>query len=194
MKINNIETQNFGSRKIPRYLYHITDSQSFAKIKDTGKIKKSIYTLDFEKPAVFLFELKNLTKRWNKNYKWYNNNLAEELLFQCAHNLPNIVILKIPVAKLIKNDLRIRSLRELLSSSKNTDHVTSGAPASQSKKYKTKKEPIEYIYPHEISFNDVETFGHADNYSSILNKKGLKGVLAELFSGQPEEKCINLLK
>ena len=42
---------------------------SLCLIKDTGKIKKSIYTLDFEQPAVFLFELKNFTKRWNKNNK-----------------------------------------------------------------------------------------------------------------------------
>lgn len=194
MRIDNIQKQNFGSRKIPRYLYHITDTRSLAKIKECGKIKKSNFTLDFETPAVFLFELKNLTKRWGKNKKWNNNNLAEDLLMQCSHFSPNLILLKVPVTKLEKENLRIRCLGALFCDSKNTPHITKGAPAEKSKIYKARKEAIEYLYTQEIDFNNVEVLGCANNFISILRDKKLKGVLTEFFKGQPEEKCINLLK
>lgn len=199
MEINNIVQQsiqqsNFGSRKVPRYLYHLTDSKSIAQIQQSGKIQRSNFTLGLNFSAVFLFELKNLTKRWGCSRDWSYNNLAKDLFSQCAHGTLSLILIRIPVDKLKKEDLRIRNLNRLFGSNTNNYHVKEGAPATESKLYKARKKAIEYLYPHEIPVDDIEVLGSVENFRHLLRKNGIKGVLSELFQNQPEEKCIKTLQ
>ena len=59
--------------------------------------------------GVFATELTNLFKRWRLNKSWGNDSLQEKLLSQIAKGSEDIVILKIPTAKLNQDLLRIRS-------------------------------------------------------------------------------------
>lgn len=185
--------ENFTSRKVPRYLYHLTSIEGLKKIQESNAIKTTNFTLGLNYPAVFLFELKNFTKNYTSQKDWGFTNLAFDLLSQCAHNTLSLVLMRIPVGKLDKNKLKIRNLNELLKSSRNTYHTMEGAPAQYAKRYKAKRKSIEYIYPQEIPFKEVEVLGSVENYRQILRKQKLKGLLLELFKGQPEENCIKTL-
>lgn len=193
MKIKSTP-ENFRSRKFPRYLYHLTTTEGLKKIQESKAIKPSDFTLGLNYPAVFLFELKNYTKNWGVKKDWNYNNLAKDLLSQCAHDTLTLALIRVPVDKLDKNRLRIRCLNELFSSNKKTYHIMEGSPAKYSKLYKGRKKALEYIYPEEIKTKDIEVLGSVENFRQTLRKLKLKGLLLKLFKGQPEEKLINELK
>ena len=138
-------------------------------------------------------DLKNFTKRWGVNKDWSYNNLAKDLFSQCAHGSLTLSLLRIPVEKLNKDKLRVRCLNELFRSSRNTYHTMEGTPARYNKRYTTKGKALEYIYLQEIDAKDVEVLGSVENFREILRKKNLKGLLLELFKGEPEENCIKTL-
>lgn len=185
---------NFYSRKVPRYLYHLTSTDCLNKIKESGKIKIAPDTLGFKKSGIFLLELENFAKYWKPNKDWDFNNLAYDLLKQCSNGTMTLSLIRIPVDKLDKNILRIRSLNKLFRANERSLHETEGISATESKKYKAKKNAIEYIYPKEININNIEILGSIENYRNILRKKRLSGLLLELLKDQPEENCIKSLQ
>ena len=194
MEINAYSKISFSSKKIPRYLYHLTDPMSAEKILKDGRILKSDFTLGFREKAVFLFDLKNFTKRWNRNKIWEGNDLAKDLLIHCSNDSLNLTLLRIPTDKLKKEDLRIRNLNHLFKLMKKTKHVKEGAPATESKRYKARKLAIEYLYPHEIDACNIDVLGTVEYFRNVYRKESLKGVFLKMFENQPEINCIKTLQ
>ena len=138
--------------------------------------------------------LQNLTKRWKHCKDWSYNNLAKDLMSHCAHGTLSLTLMRIPVNKLKKEDLRIRSLNQLFRKDSSQLHIEAGAPATESKRFKARKNAIEYIYPYEINTKDIEILGCVENFREIIRKESLKGLLLRLYKNQPELICIKTLQ
>lgn len=121
-KVLNLGTK-YGKHKVPRFIYHMTNKTNYESMLRDGFIKTSPdVTLG---RGVFATELTNLFKRWRLNKSWGNDSLQEKLLSQIAKGSDDIVILKIPTAKLNQDLLRIRSQNTLFkfSSSEETQRI-----------------------------------------------------------------------
>ena len=98
--------RTFGKHKIPRFIYHMTNKGNYESIVQDGVIKTTLDGLLGK--GVFTTELTNLFKRWRSSNSWQNVSLQEKLIEQVAKGQDEIVILKIPTAKLDSNKLIIR--------------------------------------------------------------------------------------
>lgn len=109
----------YGKHKVPRFIYHMTTKKNYESMLKDGFIKTSPdATLG---RGVFATELTNLFKRWRLNKSWGNNSLQERLISQIAKGSDDIVMLKIPTAKLNQDLLRIRSQNILFNWSNSDD-------------------------------------------------------------------------
>lgn len=103
-----------GKHKIPRYIYHITNSRSYKSMIETGVIKGSLWDDFIGEKAVFATELQNLFKCWGKkSHPSRPHTLQENLILQTARGQDGIVILRIPTSKLDSDKLFIRSQNRL---------------------------------------------------------------------------------
>ena len=99
-----------GKHKIPRYIYHLTNSRSYKSMIETGVIKASPWDDFIGEKAVFATDLQNLFKCWGKrSHPSRPNTLQENLILQTARGQDGIVILRIPTSKLDSDKLFIRS-------------------------------------------------------------------------------------
>ena len=148
-----------------------------------------------------MFDLKNFTKRWcNTGFKFDKTNpfsLAKGLLLKSASNNSDIVVLKIPTKDLPLDKLKCRT--QDITSNISDFHASNGDFAVRQKHYTRKKQPIEYIFQESIPMSSVQKIGEANTGTTLENitedtykKFDIKQILAHLFKGQPEEKCINL--
>ena len=79
-------------------------------------------------------------------------------------------------------------------------HLNGFTPATESKKYTTKKEAIEYIYQDNIPIDIVEQIGNIVNIPLLRTRQEVpykelgKNILERALKGTNEEKAIHLLK
>lgn len=99
-------SQTVGKHKIPRFIYHITSRDNYEKILQSRYLKLSEAD-NFSGSGIFMLELENFFKHW-KNVEVKNQSIIKALLGQTAHDAKDLVILKIPTAKLDSKKLFIR--------------------------------------------------------------------------------------
>lgn len=191
-----------GRRNLPRYLYHVTTENNYQQMLKDGYIKGH-HDLDSSShlSGVFLFDLKNFSKRWTTMGLDWGDKLftfAKGLIMQASKDDSNIVVLKIPTRTLSQRKLKCRN--QLTDSE---THSTYGDFATNQKHYTRKKKAIEYINEENIPIQNVTKIGEAsvgfnlhkamDNLSeNIFDKIDVKKILQNLFKNTPEGKCINL--
>lgn len=207
-KIANILTNcpttdtQLGRRNLPRYLYHITTENNYQQMLKDGYIKGH-HDLDLSThlSGVFLFDLKNFSKRWTTmGIDWGDKlfTFAKGLIMQASKDDSNLVVLKISTKTLSQNKLKCRNQ---LTDSKT--HNTYGDFATNQKHYTRKKNAIEYINEGNIPIQNVTKIGEAnvgfnlhkamENLSeNIFDKIDVKKILQNLFKNTPEEKSINI--
>ena len=192
-----------GRRNLPRYLYHITTENNYQQMLKDGYIKGH-HDLDLNThlSGVFLFDLKNFSKRWTTmGIDWGDKlfTFAKGLIMQASKDDSNLVILKISTKTLSQNKLKCRNQ---LTDSKT--HNTYGDFATNQKHYTRKKNAIEYINEGNIPIQNVTKIGEAnvgfnlhkamENLSeNIFDKIDVKKILQNLFKNSPEEKSINII-
>lgn len=167
------QSVNFGSKtKKVQYLYHLTTRENYEKIKTSGlKLSKDKYA----KKGIFMLDLKNLLTQWQHCLvgKTKNTPLDENLMGQISKGNPNadVVLLRIPIKKLDKKHLKIRSQNELFEnlevngdlkeSAKNNKelmrHIKGETPISEARKHGG--EALEFIYSDKISAEDIKKIG-----------------------------------
>lgn len=191
-----------GRRNLPRYLYHITTENNYQQMLKDGYIKGH-HDLDLNThlSGVFLFDLKNFSKRWTTmGIDWGEKlfTFAKGLIMQASKDDSNLVVLKISTKTLSQNKLKCRNQ---LTDSKT--HNTYGDFATNQKHYTRKKNAIEYINEGNIPIQNVTKIGEAnvgfnlhkamENLSeNIFDKIDVKKILQNLFKNTPEEKSINI--
>ena len=191
-----------GRRNLPRYLYHITTENNYQQMLKDGYIKGH-HDLDLSThlSGVFLFDLKNFSKRWTTMGIDLGDKLftfAKGLIMQASKDDSNLVVLKISTKTLSQNKLKCRNQ---LTDSKT--HNTYGDFATNQKHYTRKKNAIEYINEGDIPIQNVTKIGEAnvgfnlhkamENLSeNIFDKIDVKKILQRLFKNTSEEKCINI--
>lgn len=192
-----------GRRNLPRYLYHITTENNYQQMLKDGYIKGH-HDLDLNThlSGVFLFDLKNFSKRWTTmGIDWGDKlfTFAKGLIMQASKDDSNLVVLKISTKTLSQNKLKCRNQ---LTDSKT--HNTYGDFATNQKHYTRKKNAIEYINEGNIPIQNVTKIGEAnvgfnlhkamENLSeNIFDKIDVKKILQNLFKNTPEEKSINII-
>lgn len=208
-KIANILTNcpttdtQLGRRNLPRYLYHITTENNYQQMLKDGYIKGH-HDLDLNThlSGVFLFDLKNFSKRWTTmGIDWGDKlfTFAKGLIMQASKDDSNLVVLKISTKTLSQNKLKCRNQ---LTDSKT--HNTYGDFATNQKHYTRKKNAIEYINEENIPIQNVTKIGEAnvgfnlhkamENLSeNIFDKIDVKKILQNLFKNTPEEKSLNII-
>ena len=206
MQISNTVTEKsiFTSKgkKIPRYLYHVTNEKNYNSIMKDGVIKTSHDSyLESNLNGVFLFDLKNFLKHWCNT--WFSVSeglisLSQALFSRSAYREPKIVVLRIPTKNLDTKNLRCRVE---LDDEMPEAHILNGDTALNQKHYTRNKRPIEYIYQKVIPADIVKKVGNAnidaivdnmletntysrDNYS--------RQILKQLFKSNPEEKAVSI--
>lgn len=127
-KINNDasamnSSKIFGKHKIPRFLYHITSKENYTKMLSDGYIIPKDKDLFIQKPAVYFTDITNLLKRWSRAKDNGGGNILYMLLDHCKGSVGpdknDIVILKIPTAKLEQEKLKIRSQNRFMAKADN---------------------------------------------------------------------------
>ena len=106
-------SKTVGKHKIPRFIYHMTNKKNYESMIKDGIIRTSRDGLLGK--GVFTTELTNFFKCWRKCKSWGDTSLQEKLLGQVAKGSDEIVIIRIPTAKLDPNKLIIRSQNKLFS-------------------------------------------------------------------------------
>lgn len=206
---NNI---SFQSRKVPRYIYHLTNQKAYTEMCNDGFIRCSENDPYLDKPGVFAIELTNFFKRWKHNKDWDETaeTLQESLLrnvvrwtksFNEAKN--QLVILKIPTDALTPEKLKIRSQNEFFRFKINRTkkshpnmHLRGYTPATKSRLYKNRKEAIEYIYQDSIPIEIVTPIGNRVNIPTLRQSTDFnsenppKSILTHLLEGTPESKAL----
>ena len=176
-----------GKHKIPRYLYHITPSKNIGAIKTEGL---STTEDDLFGEGIFLFDIANFLKFWNKNNK--NMNYAEQLLKYIGRNNTDVSLLRVNTENLDKTDIVIRNQETLFEvnnkysdinniydaynkkeiSDSLMDEISIGLPAVVANQFDRKKLPIEYIYDKGISPLNIRLLGRTNfDYQKINIKK-----------------------
>jgi hypothetical protein len=189
----------YRSKEIPRFLYTITTKANYESMCKDGYIRPAQDILRPKMQGIFLFDLRNLTKRWTSNSFFRTQNFITQLFLALTDKSKDLVVLKVPTKNLDK-PLKIRSLNYLF---KNCDrirtdvHLDYGIGAYMQKHYTQHKEPIEYIYKENIPITQVEKIGEVfieDVKKLSRGELKVKNVLSQLFSGTPQHKTIEQMK
>lgn len=198
-----------GRRNLPRYLYHITNKANYEKILQEGVIKAAHDTApETNLSGVFMFDLKNFTKRWcHMGFDIGTNSgenlltLAKALFIKSSSKSSDIVVLRIPTRNLPLDKLKCR----MQSAYESLSHAFNGDAATRQKHYTRKRQAVEYIFQDDIPVNNIQKAGEANtgiiledmmtddmSMHSSYKKLNPKEILSNLFKGQPEEKCIQI--
>ncbi len=209
MKIT-FNNQNFEHKKIPRYIYHLTNEHAYNSMLQDGFIRTSEFDPYVKKQGVHLIELSNFIKFWKEHDDWGKNNetlqksllrIAVRWIHSFFEEKNNLVILKIPTASLDFDKLKIRSQHEFFKFKysdnpyrRTNPHLEGFTPASESRKYNNRKEAIEYIYQSIIPINITERIGNTVNVPSLKNNQHNieKEILTRAFEGTPESKTVEI--
>lgn len=220
MQINNQPQQqniNFGSKKVPRNIYHLTSNANYKSMLADGFISKSGNPNYYIEKGVYALELPNFFKFWGQNKDWGYDDLQRTILRHIVKWIntgdsakSELVILKIPTAKLDKEKLAVRSLNRLFNfveankglnkaSEELQSHLTGNTPAEKAPLFKMRKEAIEYIYKDDIPMEDVEQVGNIVNIASLrkdakFRDNPVKFIMESLLKGTPESNGVDLIK
>lgn len=216
MNIHNNKI-SFGHRKIPRYIYHFTNKKNYESILKDGFIKVGDCDPYLEGKGVFAVDLQNYFKRWGFSKDW-GEQLFVSLLREVAswrksvfEGAQNLVVLRIPTAKLDLSKLKIRSQnlffrhkysgKRLQSESLSLrEHLNGFTSAKVARRFTNKKEAIEYIYQDNIPINAVEQIGNIVDVPLLRARPDVsyneigKTILKEALNGTNEAKGLHLLK
>lgn len=202
MKVPNVADlpwELYKNKELPRYLYTITTKANYESMCKDGFIKIAQDPLRPRMRGIFMFDLRNLTKRWTKNFFFRRKDMATELLVNVSDKSPELVVLKIPT-KSLEGTLRIRSLNYLF---KHCDryhmdnHLDIGLPANMQRRLTQHKEAIEYIYKDDLPIDKVEKIGELyieDKRSLNRGLLNIKDLLSKLFQGSPQHRTIEQMK
>lgn len=186
----NIKKQ-VGKHKIPRYLYHVTTKSNYESMLKTGTLRVS--NESGLGSGVFMLELQNMIKHYG-NHKGYRG--LERLLGQGRfHQDSELVLLKIPTAKLDASRLSIRDNGMPSVACIPDLTVALGDSAVSSKLYKQRKVGLEYIYPHDIPINEISVVGSAktkDLAETMSDTEALE-IWKTLTQGNPEHRAFEVL-
>lgn len=217
--INQLQQANpeFGSsKKLPRYIYHMTSKAHYESMLNDGFIKLSENKLHVDK-GVYAFDLCNFFKHWKKHKDWGYDDLQRAILRHVVHwfqsassGKGDLVILKIPTSKLDSNKLFVRSINRLFKfedsqenfnklSTSQKKHLRGETPANEAILYKRRKEAIEYIYKDNIPLENVQQIGNIVNIAALRknSKFGInpvKFIMQSLLEGTSEAKGAELIK
>ena len=103
----------YGKHKVPRFIYHLTNKETYNKILQSGELKVAQDAMLGE--GIFTLELTNFFKHWRKNKSWSMDSLQKRLIHHTRKGKSELVILKIPTEKLDHNKLFVRSQNRLFS-------------------------------------------------------------------------------
>lgn len=211
---NNIE---FGhSRKIPRYIYHMTSKANYESMLRDGYIKTSDYKLHVDK-GIYAFDLPNFYKRWGINKDWGYDDLQRIILRHIVKwtnsaqsGSSDLVILRIPTSNLDIDKLSVRSLNKLFSfeqtetffrnlGPKLQEHLAGNTPAREAPLYTRRKDAIEFIYKDNIPIENAEQIGNIVNVAELrkddkFTANPVKFIMQNLLAGTSEVKGANLMK
>lgn len=215
---NQLHNNNpvFGTKKVPRYIYHMTSKSNYDSIIQHGFIKMSEQHLHVDE-GVYAFDLINFFKRWKTHKDWGHDDLQRTILrhivkwFKSFKNKEDeLVILKIPTSKLDKEKLFVRSLNRLFKFEDSKlkfrdipyslqEHLSGNTPACEAPLYKRQKEAIEFIYKDSIPLKDTERIGNIVNVPSLRQNirfdiNPVKLIMESLLEGTQEGKGANLMK
>lgn len=212
MKISQSNSISFQSRKVPRFIYHLTNQHAYAEMCKDGFIRCSEKDPYLEHPGVFAIELRNFLKHWKHNKDWDETaELLQESVFRNAarwiksfNEAKNrLVILKIPTDSLNPEKLKIRSQNEFFRFKMNktkksypNEHLRGYTPANKSRLYKNRKEAIEYIYQDPIPIELVTPIGNSVDIPLLRKSVDFdsdnppKSILTHLLDGTPESKAL----
>ncbi len=197
-----------GSKKIPRYIYHMTTKSKYESIMRDGFIKMSGSKLNVEK-GVYAFDLCNFFNCWGKHKDWGYEDLQRIILrhivkwFSSAREgTSDLVIFKIPTANLDSEKLSIRSMNKLFkfeeSGQKISElapslqkHLRGDTPAKEAPLYKMRKEALEFIYKDDIPVENCQRIGNIVNIATLrkdlaFGVNPVKHIMQSLLSGTPE--------
>lgn len=204
------KTLKSGHRNVPRYFYHVTNKKNYENMLKDGFIKAGQDAYEESNlNGVFMFDLKNFTKRWchmgfdigeNSEEKFFT--LAKALFMKISLKSSDIVVLRIPSKELPLDKLKCRIQGGVKVSDIPLSHALNGDSAFRQKHYTRKRQPVEYIFEGNIPLDHVQKAGEANtgvifeemrqdmSGRSLYTKLKTKEILTNLFKGQPEEKCI----
>lgn len=200
MKILKQEQFNIGfeRRKVPRYVYHLTNEKAYDSILQDGFIKTSDKDAYTHKAGIFTIDLFNFFKFWGSHKDWDlgdKETLRESLLRIAAKWIKtydekkgNLVVLKIPTSSLNTDEFSIRSqnmfFRHMLKEpnppihslpEKEKNNITGRTLANSDFGKKLRKhEASEYIYFENIPANNIERIGQIVNINEIRKSDDFK--------------------
>lgn len=108
--------QTIGKHKIPRYLYHFTNSYCYREILSSGALKPFTHDFFIPNKNIFFIDLGDFIKNWNKIKLEPSYSELDKLLDFVGRR--DIVLLRIPTDKLNLKNLRIRSQKTAYSCEK----------------------------------------------------------------------------
>ena len=161
----------FQNSQEVEYLYHITKRANWLKMHIDKNNPAIMPSLDgcFGKASIlkgiFTTSKENLINCWQYSNSW-NGHLGFNLLKHTAKNTNNLVCLRIPIAKINKNNIVVRSQNNLFSfinrKGGNMQEAYNGFLISDINKIKS-GDAIEYIYTGGIiPLENVEVVGRAN--------------------------------
>ena len=168
-------TKTVNDNPIPDYLYHLTSRYNYEHMLKDGKIHPSkdgwsIRNAEFK--SIFMIDLENFMEKW-KLHPFSNDVSFKLTLFEQANRCRDLVLLRIPTAKIDRNLLRIRSQNKSFNKPFREQLFCEKIGCSAKLKYKYDNEAIEYIYPHDIPINDVEFVGSSDYLQKAKKDLGI---------------------
>ena len=209
--INNSNNVSFSSKKIPRYLYHITTKANAEKIKKSGFIDLSTDYLS-GKQGVYLFEMQNFIRQWGglssgKNAPFLSKKTFFEYLLR-KKPMQKMSILKISTENLDNDKLFIRSQDILFDMCQKYQseyrsrspilqekfpHLFNFDKAQNTKRYKSKGHSIEFIYIDKIQMDNVKEIGNGIlRLNTCKNKYNLLRFLKEILFNTCEAKHLKI--
>lgn len=221
MEINKTnQSINFTGRKIPRFVYHLTNKKNYNQMCKDGFIKTTDsdpYIKDSE--GIFTIDWNNFCKLWGHHKSWGENGyplqyslLREAVKWVTSYidSLNELVIIKIPTDKLKQNKLAVRS-QHLFFEVKENDlklnqlthnqlsHLSGNTPATQSKLLK-RRNAVEFIYKEPIPIENTEQIGSVLNIAEFRKSaefdsdNPVKCILSKALNGLNESKAIEYIK
>lgn len=170
-----VEEKQTTESQIPKYLYHLTNSENYKKIVETGKLLPSEDLID----GVYMFDMEDFQTNWrNTKNATKTHTLAESLIEQALKREEGLVLLRIPTESIDTNNMVIRPeddvnyfirsehFKDLMAEYKNkggilknknalpTD-IANGFSVDKASFYKEQNRPVEYIYKGSMNIEDL---------------------------------------
>jgi hypothetical protein len=182
----NISQKVVGKHKIPRYLYHITTINNYNQMLKDGYFKISEECNRGK--GIYMFEMQNMIK----HYKDFDGNRNLKLLLGQAvgRDGSDAVLLRIPTSKMDAGKLVIRDNTGGGRNGMNSCITQAlGDSALASKLYKQRKVALEYIYPEQISMDNITVVGTSEDIiQESITENAVLEMWKNLTKNQPEQK------